>query len=69
MKVINEIFTFLLSWLICTVIFGALIFLGAGVAYLFTQQYPVDVLGWVSLGAGFLFAGYSVTTKEGDDTK
>ncbi|MBC1615374.1 hypothetical protein HB904_04195 [Listeria booriae] len=69
MKVINEIFTFLLSWLFCTIIFGALIFLGAGVAYLFTQQYPVDLLGWVSLGVGFLCAGYSITTKEGDDAK
>lgn len=66
MKVVNAVFTFLTLWISGLIVFGAIIFAGGGVAYIFTHQFPVDTLAWITIIISFAFAGYAVS-KDGDD--
>lgn len=65
MKVIEVIFMFLTTWLVGVFMFGAIIFACGFVASIFTGQFSVDTLAWISILISFAFAGYAVS-KDGD---
>ncbi|EUJ42563.1 hypothetical protein [Listeria rocourtiae] len=66
MKVINAFFTFLTSWIVSIIIFGAIILACGFIASIFTSQFPVDTLMWITIIISFAFAGYTVF-RDGDE--
>lgn len=65
MKVVEAVFTFLTSWIVGLIMFGVIIFACGFVASIFTSQFPVDTLMWITIIISFAFAGYAVF-RDGD---